>query len=120
MRPCPAMSDPSTSKLRFVPRRLRSYLEQAPELFPFTLEFRRPAVEAAYQDRYFEASLPYVRLAHLMGIALWAIFGGLALLVIEDGRGWDLFLRFGVAIPATLVSLALTYAPGYRRWWRGE
>jgi class 3 adenylate cyclase len=120
MRPCLAMRAPSASELRFVPRRLRTFLEQAPELHPFTLEFREPALEAAYQDRYFEASLPYVRLAHLMGIALWAIFGGLALLVIEQGRGWDLFLRFGVAIPATVASLAVTYTPGYRLWWRGE
>ncbi len=84
-----------------------------------SLRFRDAALEAGFQDHFFETSVPYVRLALVLGIGLWAIFGGLALLVIRSGVQGDLLLRYGIAIPATVVVLILTYTPDYRRWWQG-
>jgi len=55
----------------------------------------------------------------VLGIALWAVFAILARFLLEEGGGAaDLVLRFGVAIPLVLVSLALTYASWYPDRWQ--
>jgi class 3 adenylate cyclase len=112
---------PSTSdrpSLRLMPRPLRRFLEQAPEIRPTSLRFVDPELEAAFETTYFRESLPYVRLAHVMGITLWAAFGFLADIVIEGEHGMDLFLRFGIAVPVLVISLAVSYARGFPSMWR--
>jgi class 3 adenylate cyclase len=37
---------------------------------------------------------------------------------LEHERGLDAFIRFGIGIPSVLLSLALTYTRGYRRYWQ--
>jgi hypothetical protein len=38
--------------------------------------------------------------------------------VLGDDRGFDLFIRFGLRIPLTALSLALTFWSRYPRTWR--
>jgi hypothetical protein len=90
----------------------------APEIRPISLRFVEPALETAFQDAYFRENLPYIRLAHVMGIVLWAAFGILADIVIEGEHGMDLLLRFGIAVPVLVVSLAATYARRFQPMWR--
>jgi class 3 adenylate cyclase len=113
------MASPRRDRARFIPRPLRRFWEQAPELRPLSLRFRDRTIERAFQAAYFRDNLSYVRLAHVLGMALWAVFAVLARFLLDEGGGMaDLVLRFGVAIPFILVSLGLTYAPWYPNRWQ--
>jgi class 3 adenylate cyclase len=103
-----------------VPRPLRRFFKQAPELHPVTLRFVDPEMGRSFHEAYYLDNLPYIRLAHVLGIVVWAAFGLLARYLLEDGRGGteDLVLRYGIAIPIVLASLAITYARWYPRVWQ--
>ncbi|MGZ8662388.1 MAG: adenylate/guanylate cyclase domain-containing protein [Actinomycetota bacterium] len=94
------------------------FLEHAPEVHPVTLGFRDPELERAFQAAYLRDNLPYIRLAFLLGMVVWATFGLLARFVIVEGYTADLVLRFGVAIPSVAVGLLCTYARWFPRHWR--
>ena len=106
------------NELRLVPSPLRRFLEQAPELRSLTLRFVDPSTEARFQDAYFADNLAYVRLALLLGVALWTVFWVLAWNALDEEQGLDAFIRFGLGVPSVLVSLAMTYASWYRRYWQ--
>jgi class 3 adenylate cyclase len=110
----------SIARAIFFPRPLRRFLKQAPELHPITLRFVDQRLGDSFQRDYFRDNLPYIRLAHVLGIFMWAVFGLLAryLLHSEAGGTADLVLRFAVGIPIVLVSLALTYTRWYPRYWQ--
>jgi len=110
----------SIARAIFFPRPLRRFLKAVPELHPITLRFVDQRLGDSFQRDYFRDNLPYIRLAHVLGIFMWAVFGILArYLVLNDAGGTaDLVLRFGVAIPIVLVSFALTYASWYPRRWQ--
>jgi class 3 adenylate cyclase len=94
------------------------FVQPAKELRRLTLRFRDPALETRFQAAYFRDNLPYIRLAHVIGIAVWAAFGLLAANVLEEGQSADVLLRFGVGVPIALLSLLLTFAPWYERVWQ--
>jgi len=101
-----------------VPSPLRRFFEQAPELRSLTLRFIDPSTEARFQDAYFTDNLAYVRLALLLGVALWAVFWLLAWRALQAERGLDAFIRFGLGVPSVLVCLAFTYTRRFRRYWQ--
>jgi class 3 adenylate cyclase len=92
-------------------------LHRAPELRPFSLRFTDPALEERFRMSYIRDNLVFIRLAHVLGIFAWAVFGLLAPLVLEEGERADLILRFGVAIPIAIVALALSWTSWYPRAW---
>ena len=110
----------SIARAIFFPRPLRRFLRAVPELHPVTLRFVDQRLGDSFQRDYFADNLPYIRLAHLLGIFMWAVFGLLARYLLHDDAGGtaDLVLRFGVGIPIVLVSLALTYTRWYPRYWQ--
>jgi class 3 adenylate cyclase len=91
-------------------------LKTAPELHRVSLRFVDKAAEREFQDQYLRDNLPYIRGAHVVGIAAWAFFG------LYRGSGGiselHVVLHFGVAIPIVAASLALTYARWYARVWQ--
>jgi class 3 adenylate cyclase len=87
------------------------------EIRPFSLRFTDPAREASFRASYFRDNIRFIRLAHVLGIAAWAMFGLMASLVLDEGQRTDLMLRFGVAIPIALVALALSWMRWYPRRW---
>ena len=91
-------------------------LKAAPELHRVSLRFVDKAAERRFQNQYFRDNLPYIRGAHVVGIAAWAFFG----LYRAAGGISELHvvLHFGVAIPILAASLALTYARWYARVWQ--
>jgi adenylate cyclase len=113
-------SDRSLDRRRawFVPRTLQRFLEQSTEMRPISLRFVEPSVETAFQAAYFRESLPYIRLAHVMGIVLWAVFGFLADIEIAGDLGTDLLIRYAVAVPVLAISLGVTYSRPFPRIWR--
>ena len=113
------MAPPARDRFRLFPSPVRRFLDEAPALRPFSLRFRDPETERAFQTVYFRDNLTYLRLAHLLGIGTWAAFAILARYLLTNGGGTaDLVIRFGVAIPIVTVSLALTYASWYPRHWQ--
>jgi len=101
-----------------VPRALRGFIAQVPELRPWSLTFRDPLLEALYDDEYFEANLVYIRAATLLGAVAWAAFGPLAGLVVEEGLLWDRVIRYGMGVGSSLVAFGLSYLPTFRRFWK--
>ncbi len=90
---------------------------RTPELRPFSLRFADPARESRFRASYFRDNIVFIRLAHVLGIGAWAMFGLMASLVIDDGQRADLVLRFGVAIPIALVALGLSWTRWYPQRW---
>ncbi|HEX6400450.1 MAG TPA: adenylate/guanylate cyclase domain-containing protein [Actinomycetota bacterium] len=99
-------------------RAVRAFLDQAPELQPWSLKFKDEWLERRFQDTYFDANIQYIRIATFLGAVTWAAFGPLAQLVVEEGFVRDAVIRYGLGVPTGLVSLALTYLPNYRRFWQ--
>jgi class 3 adenylate cyclase len=91
-------------------------LRAAPELHRVSLRFVDKAAERRFQDQYLRDNLPYIRAAHVVGIAAWAFFG----LYRSAGAITDVHvvLHFGVAIPIVAANLALTYVRWYARVWQ--
>ena len=101
-----------------MPRLFRTFLEQAPEIDQFTLRFVDHDTERAFQTSYQRDTLPYVRLAYVLGVAGWILFGFLARRLVPEGGEIDTILRYGVAVPLNLAALACTYAAWWRRRWQ--
>ncbi|HEX6399857.1 MAG TPA: adenylate/guanylate cyclase domain-containing protein [Actinomycetota bacterium] len=100
-------------------RAIRAFIEQAPELRPWSLTFRDPWLEQRFQDTYFDANLQYIRIAAILGAITWAAFGPLAQLVVtNDAIVWDSIIRYGLGVPSALISFALSYHARYRRFWQ--
>jgi class 3 adenylate cyclase len=99
-------------------RSVRKFLDQAPELHPWSLKFKDGWLERRFQDAYFDTNIQYIRIATVLGAATWAAFGPLAPLVVQEGLARDALIRYGLGVPSGLVSFALTYLPGYRRIWQ--
>jgi class 3 adenylate cyclase len=114
----PRRSSSERPRAWFVPRTLHRFLEQSVEMRPISLRFVDPPLESAFRAAYYREILPYVRLAHILGIVLWVVFVFLADIVIPGDQGTDLVIRFGIAVPALVISLAVTYARGFPRFWR--
>jgi class 3 adenylate cyclase len=112
----PSSTPPGARRLGRV---IRAFLEETPELRPATLRFRDAWLEQRYQDSYFDANLPYIRIAAILGAITWAAFGPLARLVVHDeGLVWDSVIRYGFGVPSALISFAMSYHPSYRRFWQ--
>jgi len=119
----PALMDPSRrsperTRAWFVPRPLHRFLEQSVEMRPVSLRFIDPALESDFQTAYFTVSLPYLRLAHVLGIVLWIVFVFLADIVIPGDQGADLVIRYGIAVPSLVISLGVTYTRWFPPHWR--
>jgi class 3 adenylate cyclase len=86
-------------------------------MHPISLSFDDLDLEHAFRDDHFRRSLTNVRVALILAAAQWALFGLLALGVLEADIGIDLTFRYGVLIPSVLISFGLTYLPSFPRWW---
>jgi class 3 adenylate cyclase len=90
---------------------------------PVSLRFVDQRLERGFGDRYLADNLTYVRAAHVVAAAVWAFFGFFPLLVnAGDISGREplghVVITVGIGMGVTLVSLGLTFAPAYRRWWQ--
>ena len=114
----PSRRSSERSRAWFVPRPLHRFLEQSVEMRPVSLRFIDPALESDFQTAYFTVSLPYLRLAHVLGIVLWIVFVFLADIVIPGDQGADLVIRYGIAVPSLVISLGVTYTRWFPPHWR--
>src|SRR5688572_13320297 len=73
-------------------------------MHPVTLRFA-PELEREFQSEYHESTLSIVRLAMVLGILLYSIFGFLDTLIAPAQR-YDLwFIRFAIVVPVLLGTL---------------
>ena len=90
----------------------------AGELDPFSCTFRDAALEAEFRRESFENNLIQIRIAHILGVLLWVVWGVLVRGDLGPDQRFDLEMRYGVFIPIILMSLALSFTGFYRRIWQ--
>jgi hypothetical protein len=59
-----------------------------------------------------------LRIGHVLAIVMWVVWGGVIQPYLGEDRSFDLFVRYGMMIPLTTLSLALTFWGRYPRIWR--
>lgn len=89
----------------------------AVQMRPVSLAFTDPALEHEFRDEYFPQSLTSNRAALILATVQWAVFGLLALGVLDEDTTADFVVRYLVLIPAVLFVLGLTFLPSYGHWW---
>lgn len=80
-----------------------------------TLHFE-PELEREFQSEYFDQTLPIVRLAIVLAIFLYAVFGVLDTLIAPAQRNELWVIRFAVVVPLLLVCLGISYTKFFRRY----
>jgi hypothetical protein len=82
---------------------------------PVTLHFE-PGIEHEFRAEYHAHTLPIVRLALVLGILLYSLFGVLDALIAAEQRRDLWFIRFAVVVPVMASTLAFTYARAFQRF----
>jgi len=84
-------------------------------MHPFTLRFES-ALEEEFEDEYFVRTLGQVRLAIVLGVFLYAVFGILDLWIAAEQRRQLWFIRYAIVAPALLAALWFSFTPAFRRY----
>jgi hypothetical protein len=82
---------------------------------PVTLAFADPAQERAFREDWNLRALLPVRVATILGIAMYAGFGLLDVAVIPDHLATTWAIRFGLIIPLGLLFLAASFTGWFLR-----
>jgi len=72
-------------------------------------------IEEAFRQDYYLGSLKTMRIALLLALALYAVFGVLDVVIAPRTKNTIWFIRFVVVIPVLLVVLSMTYVPLFRK-----
>ena len=84
-------------------------------IFPLTRRLRFTGdLEAEFIDYHVEHSLPFVRLALILAVVLYAVFGILDVFIVPGQAKWIWIIRYAVFCPAALVVLRLTFSQRFR------
>src|SRR5262245_15926974 len=86
----------------------------------WTLRFSDHELERAFLDRYFRTVRVPIRVAYLLGIVMWILWGLVVPRFLVDERGFDVVVRYGGLIPLLVAGLAMTYLPGWPRFFQFE
>jgi class 3 adenylate cyclase len=89
-----------------------------PALHTLTCTFRDAELETEFRQQSFERNLIQSRIAHVLGILLWVVWGLLVRGDLGPDKRLDLEMRYGIFIPIILVSLAFSFTSVYRRVWQ--
>ncbi|MGH3214220.1 MAG: hypothetical protein ACRDL9_06550, partial [Trebonia sp.] len=71
-------------------------------------------LEPGFVEYHVERSLPFVRLALVLAIVLYALFGILDLYIVPSAAKWIWLIRYAFFCPVALVVLRLTFT----RWFK--
>jgi class 3 adenylate cyclase len=88
------------------------------DLDPVRLRFRNPDIERHFQAHFASHNITNIRMGHVLGVALWIIWGVWIQNYMGEERGLDLLIRYGVMVPLTTLSFALTFMRSYPRFWK--
>ncbi len=73
-------------------------------------------LEKMYYDDFFRISLPVVRVALLLGIALYALFGILDIWIVPIHKQAVWIIRYGAVCPALTAALIMSYFRVFHRY----
>jgi signal transduction histidine kinase len=83
--------------------------------FPLTRRLRFTGdLEAEFIDYHVEHSLPFARLALILAVVLYALFGILDVFIVPGEAKWIWVIRYAVFCPAALAVLRLTFTRRFR------
>lgn len=82
-------------------------------LHPLTLSFSGE-LEAAYQESHYRESLPQIRLAIILGLLLYSVFGLLDAVLVPEKKHVFWLLRYAVVDPALIAVFVFSFSPRYR------
>ena len=82
------------------------------------LRFTGPCahLEAPFKATYIANSLGHVRLAAVLGLSLFVVFGVLDAMLIPEHLSEIWLIRYGLLCPAAIVAFAMTYAGWFNRY----
>jgi signal transduction histidine kinase len=80
------------------------------------LTFKDPQVERDFAARSFASSIQFVRFYLLAAVMLYSGFGLLDLLVGGEHTNVLWAIRYGIAVPAIVLILALSFTRSFERW----
>jgi signal transduction histidine kinase len=84
-------------------------------IFPLTRRLRFAGdLEAEFRDYHVEHSLPFARLALILAVVLYALFGILDVFIVPGEAKWIWIIRYAVFCPAALAVLRLTFTRRFR------
>jgi signal transduction histidine kinase len=81
---------------------------------PLTLRFHDCELEQEFFDDYFEKALRHVRVALLVGMLLYGIFGILDAFIIPDDKAAAWIIRYGMVIPLLVAVYASSYSRHFK------
>lgn len=84
-------------------------------MHPVTLNFA-PGLEREFRMEFQVHTLPVVRLALVLGILLYSLFGILDTLIAPAQRDQLWIIRFAIVVPTMAGTLAFTYARSFHRF----
>jgi len=71
-------------------------------------------LEPAFTEYHVEHSLPFARLAIILAVLLYALFGILDLYIVPSAAKWIWLIRYAIFCPTALVVLRLTFTQRFR------
>jgi class 3 adenylate cyclase len=82
------------------------------------LRFRSPELEKRFRTHFANHNVTNLRVGHVLAIVMWVAWGPVIQPYLGADRGFDLFFRYGLMIPLTTLSFALTFLKSYPRIWK--
>jgi len=73
-------------------------------------------LEVLYFDDFYHISLPIVRIALILGIILYSLFGILDIWIVPIHKTTVWIIRYAVVCPALTATLLLTFSPYFKRY----
>ena len=80
-----------------------------------TLSFPKD-LERAFQDSYFQNSLRQVRIALLLGLLLYSVFGFLDASLVPEAKHKLWFIRYAIFAPYVIAVYLLSFSPYFRKY----
>src|SRR5687768_9204203 len=105
----------------FTETTLSEVVEEAPRpgpitrMHPLTLRFDGE-LEEEFAEQYFRMTLTQVRVALILGIALYTVFGVLDTLIAPEQQRTLWMIRYAIVVPTWSVLFVFTYRPAFRRY----
>lgn len=81
----------------------------------FRLRFADRVFEQAFRREHARRSVPVIRMALVVGAAVYAIFASLDFLITKEHYRTIWLIRFGIVIPA-IITVAFTYSPKFHKY----
>ena len=105
----------------FTETTLSEVVEEAPRpgpitrMHPLTLRFDGE-LEEEFAEQYFRMTLTQVRVALILGIALYTVFGVLDTLIAPEQQRTLWMIRYAIVVPTWSVLFVFTYRPAFRQY----